>query len=115
MTPNRVGVYSADASYVSISSAQKCADICRKLESSFTCMSFDYCTSTQLCQLSQRRTPEGNMLNQSTLCDHYSSKPLPNIRWESSHLGCGVKILNSWVAFEFLTIIDIAFYFYFKA
>ena len=74
--PNRVGVYSMDASYVGISSVQNCADICRDIGSSFTCMSFDYCPSTQLCQLSKTRTPDGNMLNQSTSCDHYSSKPL---------------------------------------
>lgn len=73
---NKEGVYSMDASYVSVPSVKECAIICQNITSSnaFTCMSFDYCSGTKLCQLSKTRTPDGNMLKQNIACDHYYSK-----------------------------------------
>ena len=73
---NYVGVYSSDATYVGVTSIQQCAMYCRNfsLMATVPCMSFDYCSSKQLCQLSKSVTPDGNMLNQSTYCSHYSSK-----------------------------------------
>ncbi|KAL3870120.1 hypothetical protein ACJMK2_042731 [Sinanodonta woodiana] len=68
---NKVGIYTVDKNYYSISNPMDCASRCRT-ETSFQCHSFDYCPAVQICQLSRMLTPDGSQLNANESCDHYS-------------------------------------------
>ncbi|KAL4236320.1 hypothetical protein ACF0H5_004707 [Mactra antiquata] len=78
------GIYSMDASFPDVNSDLACAEICRNT-SGFTCMSFDYCKTTKLCQLSKRHTIDGKLLRPNADCSHYSktvdatSRPEPTV------------------------------------
>ena len=77
-TSNMQGLYSMDATYVGVRSDDDCAGYCRNI-TAFACKSFDFCAYKGLCQLSKLHTADGNKLQSSEQCDHYSREFFSNI------------------------------------
>ncbi|KAL3868291.1 hypothetical protein ACJMK2_041117 [Sinanodonta woodiana] len=68
---NKISVHQSDRTIPGIQSALDCAVICMSI-SSIQCNSFDFCTNSQDCLLSQYHVPDGPNLTSSLTCDHYS-------------------------------------------
>jgi hypothetical protein len=62
-----------DINLNSISSAADCASYCYT-NTNFTCLSFDYCPSSQICSLSKFGRDDGKQMTKNTQCSHYISK-----------------------------------------
>lgn len=68
--PGKVVQYNNDAVLRNIKTADACANACNS-NPNFTCNSFEFCFSSQVCTLSKIHTSDGNVVSSTQQCDLY--------------------------------------------
>ena len=68
--PGKVVQYNNDAVLRNIKTADACANACNS-NPNFTCNSFEFCFTSQVCTLSKIHTSDGNVVSSTQQCDLY--------------------------------------------